>query len=332
MSNIVNLPPRPSHLGPSVARTSPLMENVGTGFAVLSFRGKVWRVRSGDDERVLMREGSREPLQNIQVVIVAASPALSKTYYPGRYTPGDDTPPTCWSNDGLRPDRRVPPEQRQAATCAICPHNQWGSRVSEQGATKLKACSDNRRLAVVPAHDPENAAYGGPMLLRVPAASLVPLAKYGNELVAAGYAEWEVITNISFDLSAEHPKLTFTAAGVIDERTYGIVSRFRAAPAVQAILGREEEPIETSGQWQAAQPALKAAEPPMIAHTAEPDSEPEPESEPEPKPEPKSTMRGRPTKVAPVPTPTADGGPDQSDLNLDDMINQALNLVKRGAN
>jgi hypothetical protein len=248
-----------------------LAAGIESSFAVLSIRGKVWRLKHQKNEEVLYRKGTTDPVSKLNVIIVRANENLSKVYYEGGYTPGDDKPPVCWSNDGLRPDRRVPPQQRQSATCATCPKGAWGSKISENGK-KTKACADSKRLAVVPYADPTNEAYGGPMLLRVPAASLQAIAKLGNELASAGYAEHEVAVTIGFDTSAEHPKLTFEPYKVLSPERAAIVSELRNSPQVAAVLGSDETAVVDSEDDEESPPAaLRAALPaPPLSPTPKP--------------------------------------------------------------
>src|SRR5690606_11680321 len=108
------------------------------------------------------------------VVIVKANPNLSKTFYKNGYEEGSAEKPTCYSHDGLKPAADA--AEPQASACLACPHNVWGSRVTENGS-KGKACQDYRRLCVVPSGQLDR-----PMLLRVPAGSLKDLVAYGDML------------------------------------------------------------------------------------------------------------------------------------------------------
>jgi hypothetical protein len=91
-----------------------------------------------------------QPLFSLDVVLLKANPQLSKLYYSKAYAEGDDGAPDCSSANGITPDSGVP--NPQSASCAGCPQNVWGSKITPQG-TKTKACADMRRLAVVPERD-----------------------------------------------------------------------------------------------------------------------------------------------------------------------------------
>jgi hypothetical protein len=91
------------------------------------------------------------PDDNVYLPVVAlkAKKELSKTWYAGSYNKGaDGVGPDCFSNDSERPDPSVP--NPQSETCAMCPNNAWGSGTDQDGnATKGKACSDTKHLAVL---------------------------------------------------------------------------------------------------------------------------------------------------------------------------------------
>lgn len=180
-----------------------LTGGVAIGYPIVSYKGKSWAVTKGGERNMVMAEfnGDTIPAPSIDAVIVRSNPALSKIYYPSGYEEGSDEKPTCYSNDSIAP--ALDAQERQATKCAICPHNQWGSRITDNGA-KGKACSDARRLAIVPSDDMDEA-----MLLRVPAASLKELLSYAEQLKKRGVAYQTLVTRISFDGEAAYPKLQF---------------------------------------------------------------------------------------------------------------------------
>src|SRR6185437_3638049 len=139
----------------------------------------------------------------------------------------------------------------QAETCAACPHNVWGSKVTPTGS-QVKACSDSKKLAVVLAEDTpiivNNAAGGakafdGIYLLRVPAASMRTWRDYAKEIRGRGIPIIGVVTEVSFEPSAAHPALLFKAAA------FGTVEQFNAArsslddPRVAEAVGSDDVPF-----------------------------------------------------------------------------------------
>jgi hypothetical protein len=185
-----------------------LTDNVSAGgFAVLSIRGSKWRLKHGGEERPILNDDG-DPKPSIEVVILKGSKSSSKVFYEKAYEEGDNAEPTCMSTNGLTPDGGT---NKQHTSCAACPHNQWGSRITSSGK-KAKRCSDSRRLAVVPAEDIPNEEFDGPMLLRVPATSLNDLKAFGSAMEKKGYPYRAIVTRIGFDPDSSYPKLTFKAA------------------------------------------------------------------------------------------------------------------------
>lgn len=182
-----------------------LSAGVSGGFAVMSFRGSKWRVKYQGEEHPLLNSDG-DPIASLEVVIVRANPHITKNYYKEGYSEGAAEAPDCFSLDGLRPD--IGSKLPQSPTCARCPQNVFGSRITPAGK-KAKACQDNRRMAIVPINDLKNETFGGLMLLRIPAASLADLALMGKNLKARGFPYNAVSVKIGFDMQASFPKLTF---------------------------------------------------------------------------------------------------------------------------
>ena len=270
---------------------SDLTSHAGSGFPSLSIKGKTFTIVRDGDRTVL-----RNPLDpdsaatNVDVVLVKANKGTSKVFYIGGYEEGGEAKkPDCFSNDGIKPDSGC--ESPQAKTCALCPNNQWGSKIGDKGNTKGKACQDSVRMAVAAADQ-----LNDPMLLRVPPASIRSLGEYGKMLAKRGVAYNMVVTKISFDIESPTPKLLFKPVGLLPEAAYNQVQEVITSDTVQNILG--------SG-FVAEAPVANESAPEKEATPAEP---PKPKVT-KPKPEPKVESKPE-AKVADV---------DVSDLNLDDI-------------
>ena len=220
----------PAHLAAMFPTTNDLSANVSAGgFAHLSIKGKVWTVARGKDDRQVIMNEDGDPRSSIEVVILKANPSISKVFYIGGYVEGSDDKPACYSNDGVAPAADA--AEPQSKKCAICPHNQWGSKITENGS-KLKACSDSRRLAVAPAGDLKD-----PMLLRVPAASLKPLAEYGEMFTRKGVPYQAAVTKMRFDPEMASPKLLFKFERWLDADDAATVREVMESPVVTNIIG-----------------------------------------------------------------------------------------------
>ena len=212
-----------------------------TGFPVLSIKGKVFTLVEDGVKRVLTKpDDPDEVAQSIAVVAIRAN-MNSKVYYAKKYAEGDseNDRPDCYSLDGVAPSPNA--TNPQAKKCALCPHNQWGSRVGDSEG-KGKACQDNARLAVSAADEVK------PMLLRVPPASLKPLRE-ALKLVASRKLPYNaVILKVGFDREAPAPKLTFKPIGLLDDKTYAAVREAYDSEVVRAIVGLDDMPAPAQVQ------------------------------------------------------------------------------------
>lgn len=259
MSNLVpfeaQLPAHITALGDQMISADDLIAS-GGGFPVVSIKGKVFHIARGDSKEMVMRDDG-SPAAAIEVVILRANPGLSKTYYSQGYEEGSVDKPTCYSNDGIAPAADA--QEKQSVKCQTCPHNQWGSRVTEQ-STKAKACADVKRLAVAPIGQ-----LNDPMLLRVPAASLKSLTEYGDKLKKRGVKYPAVSTKISFDFSVAYPALTFTPISFITEAMAKQVQEVMVSDIVNQIIGGARSGDGVVAPAQIAAPQVPAAATPGTA-------------------------------------------------------------------
>lgn len=93
------------------------------------------------------------PIPNNEMVVVILDAIFENVYYEGRFDPDNPAPPTCFAfardEDELAPhDVIVKAGQNQIEDfCVNCEHAQWGTADTGRG----KACSNTRRLAMIPA-------------------------------------------------------------------------------------------------------------------------------------------------------------------------------------
>lgn len=237
----------PAHLQQAGPVEKEFSGGVQSGFPVVSYRGKVWRVKQGGEEQVYTdTEGNA--IQTIEAILVKSNESLSKTYYKGKYSEGDSGKPECWSSDGVKPDKDVPAAVN--ALCAACPMNQWGSRVTDEGK-KMKACQDVRRVAIMFGHELEAIVSGqkqvseaDAMLLRIPPATLNPLKDYAERVLAPkGASPFMLVTKIGFEIEASYPKLTFVGARWLSEAEFGVISELRDSDVVKRIINTSAEHV-----------------------------------------------------------------------------------------
>lgn len=284
------------------ALNADLTSHAGGGFPVISIKGKVFAVVRDGDREVLMNPLDPESAAtSLDVVLVKANKGTSKVFYLKGYDKdtSEGQKPDCYSADGIEPAADA--QNKQAKKCATCAHNQWGSRISEKGATKGKACSDTVRMAVAAAGQ-----LNDPMLLRVPPASIKALGEYGQSLAKRGVGYNMVVTKVSFDITAESPKLSFKPIGLLDDAGWAEVQEIAASDIVNNILGASPVAVEAIAEAPVAAP-VKAKPAPVVEEEVH--EVPEPKAEAKPKAAPKA-------KPAPVVEDEVDF--DLDGINFDD--------------
>ena len=74
----------------------------GGGSKRISLRGAKFRMVVNGEEVMTSKNDA------LEVVIVNAAKDVSRQYYGSAYNPkADATPPDCWSNDGIAPDKSI---------------------------------------------------------------------------------------------------------------------------------------------------------------------------------------------------------------------------------
>lgn len=113
------------------------------------------------------------PLPGNQACVIVAAWCLENVFYEGAYDADNRTPPTCFAfcKNPDEKEEMAPPEivdkedafERQSDECKGCPQNEWGSAAQGRG----KACSNRRRLALLPAGTYKSAGRNGGFELEV---------------------------------------------------------------------------------------------------------------------------------------------------------------------
>lgn len=195
---------------------------------LLSFRGKEFRLRKDGQE---LNTRQRE----LSVIFIAARSFVSKRWFKDKYSSGSTSAPDCSSRDGVTPDVANP----VAPSCKHCPHNQWGSRVTENGK-EGKLCGDYKRLVVwIPG------LMEDPVVVDVPATSLkapkgqvhtdLMLGEYLTQLAKHGMDPTQVVTKVTFT-DAEYPQMCFNFERFASEEEFKRVIGLRTNDDVQSVL------------------------------------------------------------------------------------------------
>jgi hypothetical protein len=282
----------------NVPRDDDMSAGIAAGFGIIGYKGKVWSTRYRGTDTNLMRPDNDGPMNSIEVVIVKASGSVSKIWYEAGYVEGSSAAPDCYSTNGVVPD--VGSKKKQCNSCALCPQNQWGSRITPAGR-QGKSCSDSKRLAIVPLPDIPNEGLGGPMLLRVPAASLRDLASFDDKMKALGYPYYSIGCRISFDAAESYPKFVFGAIRPLTDVEARQIMEHRDSRAVSTILAEGSERV---GEPVAEVTAASAFEQPPVVAIAAPVAAPAPAPAPAAAPVTAAPV----THVTPLPASGGFGG------------------------
>lgn len=227
----------------------------------ISVRGSVFRMM------VSGQEVAKSPDRHLNVVIVDAAPHISRTYYKGQYQEGVTTNPTCWSDDGVTPDKRC--ATPMSKTCMECPMNAKGS-----GQGESKACRYSQRLAVALANDIKGDVYG----LTLAATSIfgkgddahMPLQQYTRKLAGHGLPIRAVVTKMQFDLDSSTPKLVFSAERPLSEQEYNQAVVQSTSEDSRVAVAPLNYGSNTSAPAPVAIAAPKVEEQPVATETPEP--------------------------------------------------------------
>lgn len=260
----------PAHLqGINLGVTEALKQGMFTGGNRIGLKGSRFRLVVNGIEEGVIEENY------LDVILLSAAPAVSRVYYAGSYKPGENTPPTCYSADGIAPPLDVP--QRQSDKCATCPQNVKGSKIDN--GNKYKACGYFRRLVLMLAGDIEDKRV---FKLDVKSSGLwgegnansKNLNDYIKSLESRGVDAGTVVTRMTFDLDSSVPKLLFKPARYITAEEVEAVRSLVGSDEVNALAevsmgtldASHEEPTSGDGEPETQQeapqqPAAQAATP-----------------------------------------------------------------------
>lgn len=199
---------------------------------------------------------------HLDVVIIAANPHVSRTFYLKQYSDTDSAQrPDCYSKDGRAPEMDSPTPQ--SSLCATCPKNAKGSALNGQG----KACSYRKRVVVVADGDISGDAYALDVAAMglfgddAPAQRMFNLRSYIEALRTNGLIVPAVVTRLSFDDESSVPKLFFTPQRPLTEPEWRQVEARIADEAVLSMLDDVDNKTEEGmpvGQIAAPVPAATA--------------------------------------------------------------------------
>lgn len=182
--------------------------------------------------------GGKRPIETLHLdcCIVDVADTLAKMYFEFDYEPGADDPPTCWSPNAVAPSRES--VKMQARTCAECQWNVRGSETSKISGKPIKACRDEKWLAVlVPGVNDLI------FQLKVTPGSFKAWKAYVERCKSQGVDMSLLLTRIAFDTEGgKTGVLTFAPFNWIDAQMADLRDKAWASKATDALVGRGDTP------------------------------------------------------------------------------------------
>ena len=228
-----------------------------------------------------------EELPGAEMLVVVLDAVHENTYYPDRFDPDAVLPPKCFAfgrnekdmeahvnvPDPDDPDAEDSYFELQSDTgmCIDCPHSQWGSADTGRG----KACTNRRRLAVIPAgrfvttgkgrkattdlevfEDPEHFRQADIAFLKLPVTSVRNWSKYVHSLRKEYAAPpFAVLTHIYVERDEKTQfKILFDCVEPVEDEDLLDILLARNEEAMEAI----EQPYEEPTAEELEQPKNKA--------------------------------------------------------------------------
>lgn len=283
-----------------------LGDGIRSSYGIVGIKGGRFHLKYKGESQILSMPHPQDatqsiPVSFIDVVIVKANGFLNKQFYKGKYVEGSNSPPDCYSLNGKTPSSQVTAPVH--TNCALCPMNQFGSVISEEGK-KQKACRDTKKLAIVPLADIRNPAMGGAMLFRVPPSALKDLSVMSDGLKGRGYPYNSVAVRIGFDTTVSHPKPTFQALRPLSDPEADIVLEMFASDSVETVLADNDVVLDAPGEMLAPASAQFLQPTAVAAPQARPVAPP-PAAQPPPKQIPVGAVAIQPFTPNAAPPPAS---------------------------
>jgi hypothetical protein len=186
--------------------------------------------------------GGKRPVETLYLdcCIIDVADTLAKMFFEFDYEPGADDPPTCWSPNAIAPSRES--VKMQARTCAECPQNVRGSETSKISGKPIKACRDEKWLAVV--------VPGVDLIFqfKITPGSFKAWKGYVERCKSQGVDMSLLVTRVAFDTEGgKTGVLTFAPHNWIDAPVADMRDKAWAGKATDALVGRDNSPAITGG-------------------------------------------------------------------------------------
>lgn len=162
-----------------------------------------------------------EPVEMLEGVLIHAK--KTNVYYDKPYNPSEVTPPTCFSKDGITPDRSI--EKPVHATCKGCPMAEFGTNSMKSG----KACRNLKPLFLI--RKTEEGFSLIPRLVLITPTSLKAANAYLMDLTERGISYrkvWTRLTAAKENKMDTYSKLTFARGEKLAEQDLADIDALRS--------------------------------------------------------------------------------------------------------
>jgi len=170
-------------------------------------------------------------LKGNKAPVVVIHSVFENQLYAGAYDPNNIQPPICFAFAEKDEDLKPHPDSAspQAASCAECPKNAWGS---DPGGGKGKACKNVRRLAFISANDLDTIDKAEVALAKLPVTSVKNWSSYANQIAnVLKLPPLAVVTEISVEPDA---KTQFQV-------NFQLVDQIKDGAIIQALLNKRKD-------------------------------------------------------------------------------------------
>lgn len=172
------------------------------------------------------------PIKGNKMAVVVIHSAFENQIYRDKYNannPGQT--PYCYAIAELDEDLKPHPDAAdpQAATCAECPNNVWGS---DPEGGRGKACKNVRRIAMISVADMEDIPKAPVALAKLPVTSVKNWSTYANQIAnVLKIPPLAVITELSVEPDA---KTQFQV-------NFSLVDKITDGAQIQALLNKRKD-------------------------------------------------------------------------------------------
>jgi hypothetical protein len=224
---------RPAYLQNAPDLSDRAVSGLGTPLPPhVSIRGNKFTLVDGAGNKKLLGD-------TMDFLVADIGDHIGKMYFSNPdWTPDADDPPDCWSTNGVAPSRDA--INPQARTCAECPQNVRGSRISKMSGASIKACRDEVLIAIV------HPQFAGMLFqFKITPGSFKNWRKHVEECknVSPGDHICTVLTRATFQDDV-NGTVVFKAVSYPDQATWEARSKALAGKVTDALVGRLDRPRE----------------------------------------------------------------------------------------